>query len=241
MKIQRYKRNNDYSYALGMTLTIELLKTKPQYVELVYISQRIEENENYRYLKKLCLENSIAIEKSEKAFNILSPKGNCFVIGVFRKFDTQLDSDNHIVLVNPSDTGNMGTIIRTAIGFNITNLAIVSPAVDIFDPKVVRASMGALFHINFKYYEDFSCYEAEFSSHSKYPFMLKASTPIQNVNFAKPFALVFGNEATGLPDSFSELHDSVPVVIPHSDNIDSLNLPMATGIAMFSATKDNWG
>ena len=43
-----------------------------------------------------------------------------------------------MVLVNPSDMGNMGTIIRTMLGFNYVNLAIIRPGVDVFDPRVIR-------------------------------------------------------------------------------------------------------
>ena len=58
----------------------------------------------------------------------------------------ELDDANHVVLVNPGDMGNMGTIIRTMLGFNYSNLAIIKPGVDVFDPRVIRASMGALFN-----------------------------------------------------------------------------------------------
>lgn len=62
----------------------------------------------------------------------------------------ELNNANHVVLVNPGILGNMGTIIRTMLGFNYTNLAIIRPG-DVFDPRVVRASMGALFNINFEF------------------------------------------------------------------------------------------
>ena len=56
--------------------------------------------------------------------------------------------------------GNMGTIIRTCVGFGIKNLAVIEPAVDIFNPKVVRASMGAVFHVNICRYDSFDTYYA---------------------------------------------------------------------------------
>ena len=52
-------------------------------------------------------------------------------------------ASNHIVLVNPSDMGNLGTIIRTAVGFGFTDIGIISPAVDAYNPKVIRGSMGS--------------------------------------------------------------------------------------------------
>jgi TrmH family RNA methyltransferase len=234
MTLRRYKHDDEISYTLGMTLTIELLLANPRQVERFYLSSRTCENDHMAYLQKLCESHAIPVEQSEKAFHILSPKKNCFVIGVFRKFDAPLIPGNHIVLVNPADSGNLGTILRTAVGFNIPNIAIIRPAIDIFDPKVVRASMGALFRVNFRYYEDFGAYQAAFPAQHRYAFMLGANMHLEDVRFEKPFALVFGNEASGLPKSFADLCE--PVVIPHSNAIDSLNLPIAAGIAMFMAT-----
>ncbi len=65
---------------------------------------------------------------------------------------------NHIVLVEPRNMGNAGTIIRTMLGFGYKNLALIEPAVDVFDPKVVRSTMGALFRINFEYFQTWEEY-----------------------------------------------------------------------------------
>ncbi len=80
---------------------------------------------------------------------------------------------NHIVLVNPSNSGNLGTIIRSMVGFGIYDLAIIKPAVDIFDLKTIRASMGAIFNIRFSYFDSFSDYSKEYKN-NYYPFMLQA-------------------------------------------------------------------
>lgn len=253
MKIQRYKHDSPCSYALGMTLTMELLQKKPEAAAMVYISPQIEKNRNYDAMEARCREKNIPLVTSEKAFNILSPKGNCFVIGVFEKFEERLSDGNHIVLVEPSDAGNLGTIIRTATGFGMKDLAIIRTsalavgkeggagshaAVDIFDPKAVRASMGAIFRIRFAYFDTFEAYQAAYPEHHGYVFMLhEASMPIQKVTFEKPFSLIFGNEATGLPDEFATMPGLQPVIIPHSDEIDSLNLSMAAGIGMYEATR----
>ena len=234
MKLHRYRHEDEVSYALGMTLTMEMLLTIPQHTKQIFISESIEEGEAFRRLQELCKAKSIPIETNEKAFNILSPKGNCFVIGVFRKFQSNLNVGSHIVLVNPSDAGNIGTIIRTALGFGMPSISLICPAVDIFDPKVVRASMGAIFHSQFNYYNSFEEYCDKFATQNHYAFMLQSSVPIGEVNFLKPYSLIFGNEATGLPDSYADSCQAI--VIPHAKTIDSLNLPIAAGIAMFVAT-----
>ena len=238
MKVQRYKHDLDISYALGATLTFELLLQRPDLVTRVFLSSATERSDAVGRLLDVCRHCGVPVETNDKAFNILSPKGNCFVIGEFQKFSGSLSDASHIVLVNPSDAGNLGTILRTAAGFGVTDVAIVRPAVDAFDPKVVRASMGAIFHTEIEYFDAIEDYRARFPQRHLYAFMLKASTPLPQIPFEEPCSLVFGNEATGLPDCFADF--CTPVIIRHSHAIDSLNLPMAAGIAMYEFTKDRW-
>lgn len=239
MKISRYKHEFDFSYTLGATLTYELLKTKPENVIKIYIRPKTKITEHIKDIIDMCKNKNIIIETSEKAFNILSPKENCFIIGVFKKEFKNLEEGSHVLLVNPSNAGNLGTIIRTCVGFGINNISIISPSVDYYDPKVVRASMGAIFHVNMKYYNNIEEYIKDFPKNKLYSFMLKSSKTINKIEKKqKDFTLVFGNEATGLPDEYLKICESV--IIPHSKNIDSLNLPVAVSIAVYEFTKNIW-
>lgn len=238
MKILRYRHNLEVSYALGATLTFELIKCMPDFVNRVFISSATEKTEGIDELLGDCRRLGIPVEENDKAFNILSPKGNCFVIGEFRKKDTRLAPGCHLVLVNPSDAGNLGTILRTAVGFGIADIAIISPAVDFFDPKVIRASMGAAFHVRVEYFEQIEAYRKRFPENRLYAFMLSSSTPLTEIERTEPYSLVFGNEARGLPEEYAGFCRSV--IIRHSQDIDSLNLPMAAGIAMYEFTRERW-
>lgn len=236
--LKRYKKGDPTSYALGITLTMELLTYKMEYVERVYVHSAMKEGETLEKLERLCKEGNVELIRSDKPFHTVSQKENCFVIGVFRKFPETLNrakDQSHIVLVNPSNAGNIGTIIRSALGFGINHIAVIRPAVDIFDPKAVRASMGALFRTDFAYFDTFKEYQEEYGDREMYPFMLDAKMKIHQMDVKDKCALIFGNEATGLPESFKEVGNSV--IIPHTDKIDSLNLPIAASIAMFQATK----
>ena len=234
--MKRYKKQDKNSYTLGITLTIELLKQYPNLVKNIYFHSKFEKSDSYFIIEKYCLRNRINIITNDKIFNILSDKENCFVIGEFEKFDKELDHDKpHIVLVNPSNSGNLGTIIRTAVGFGIDNIAIIKDAVDIFDPKTIRSTMGSLFHLKFEYFNYFNDYQNKFSNHSIYPFMLKGSRNLCEVSFKNPYSLVFGNEATGLGDEYLEYGQVVKIL--HTDKIDSLNLPVAVSIALYEVTK----
>ena len=120
--VKRYKKDLDVSYALGATLTIELLKCKIEYVTRIFIHSKLEKNENYEKIENLCKMRNIPIIQNDKVFNILAEKENCYVIGEFKKFSTMINKDlDHIVLVNPSNSGNLGTIIRTMFIFGIND------------------------------------------------------------------------------------------------------------------------
>lgn len=239
-KIRTYKKDLDYSYTLGSFLTIELLNHHANHVITVFLHTKAKESEGINKIISLCKDKKIPYEFNDKLIEKLSPKENCFAIGIFEKYQPVLSkNDNHVVLVNPSDSGNLGTIIRTSLGFGIRDIAIIKPAVDIFDPKTIRASMGALFNINFTYFNDFTEYQNQFTKHHFYPFMLNGKLKIQDVKIQpEPFGLVFGNEAKGLDNSFSNVGTSV--VIPHLKTIDSLNLSIAVGIALYEFTKHSF-
>lgn len=230
MSITRYKHQLDFSFALGATLVYELLECRPDLARKVYLSKETKETDHLKKILGLCKKHRIPVEESEKAFRVLSPKGNCYIIAEFDKFDAKLTSGNHIVLVNPSDAGNVGTIIRTATGLGIDNIAIIKPSVDIYDPKVIRASMGAIFHVNIQMFANIDEYRQNFSNHL-YAFMLDGAKSIREVVPKKPFSLIFGNEASGLLKDYADFCETV--LIPQTKNIDSYSLPISAGIAMY--------
>ena len=150
---------------------------------------------------------------------------------------TFTDAESQIVLVNPSNMGNLGTILRTAVGFGIYDIALISPAVDVFNPKVVRSSMGALFRLRHKYFDNFKAYRAQNKEQEVFTFMLNGKKPLTVADCPKPelFTLVFGNEATGLDDMYLDVGTSV--IIPQSPDVDSLNLTIAVGIGTYLFTQ----
>lgn len=231
MKIKSYQKEFDYTYTLGVFETIEALKNKPEIVKNVYIKSKATKNKGVLIIEELCQKHHIEMTINDAIIDKLSKKDNCFALALLNKYTTELEDTNHVVLVNPGDMGNMGTIIRTMLGFEYQNLAIIRPGVDVFDPRVIRASMGALFTINVEYFDSFDEYLDKYPSRKIYPLMLKGATNIHQIESTKEkHSLVFGNESSGLPDSYLEYGKSI--FIPHSSKIDSLNLSMALGITL---------
>src|SRR5690554_4080363 len=101
-KIRTYKKDLPYSYTRGTFLTIELLQFKPKQVHTVLLHTKGKNSEGIDKIISLCKKENIKYEYNDRLINILSPKGNCFAIGVFTKYEENLaKEDNHIVLVKP--------------------------------------------------------------------------------------------------------------------------------------------
>ena len=236
MKVKRYQKKFDYSYAFGTYPVIDLLKYHKDSVIKVLKKSITDDSEGVREVEALCNELGIRVEVADRAIEKIAFKENTYVVGVFEKYECELDLDaNHLVLVEPRNMGNVGTIIRTMLGFNYKNLVLVGNSADIFDPKVVRSTMGAIFRVNFKYYETIQEYMSDFSNHSYYPFMLDGAKDIRTVEFKEPYSMIQGNESKGLDSEYMNIGQSV--FIPHSDSIDSLNLSIATSLGIWEVSR----
>ncbi|MHC1716600.1 MAG: TrmH family RNA methyltransferase [Candidatus Dojkabacteria bacterium] len=235
-KLKRYNKKFDYSYSFGAYPTLDLLKNRRDFVSKVLIKEEGRNSDGVGEVVRLCEEVGIPLEVNDRLIEKIAFKENTYVVGVFNKYECELaGKSNHLVLVNPSNTGNLGTIIRTMLGFEFKDLAIIRPGVDIFEPKVVRSSMGSLFRINFKYFNSIQEYMERYSGRNIYPFMLDGAKDISEVEFKEPFSFIQGNEGSGLPDEFKSLGQSI--FIPHSKDIDSLNLSVATSIGMWEFSR----
>lgn len=232
--LKGYSADLPYSYAAGVFPSLQLMAAAPERALRLLLSERAE-GEGVEKLRAICREHHVREEVAEKALARISGKQNCFAAVVFEKWQAELDADQpHVVLHHPMDEGNLGTIQRTMLGLGLTSIAIIRPAADPFEPKVVRAAMGAIFALKVKQYDDFEAYRAEFPRHALYPFMLDGSVLLEEATreVRTPYALIFGNEGSGLPPEFATYGQAVR--IPHSDAIDSLNLAVAAAIGAYA-------
>ncbi len=232
--LREYVKKLDHSYVFGVYPTIELLEKKPEKVAKVLLSPRGKVNGGVSRIENLCKKHNIKIEWSDGLLIKVGATENALAVGVFMKFQEKLKDLNHLVLVNPSDAGNLGTIIRTASAFGIRDIAVIKPAVDLFDPKTVRASMGSLFSTRIEYFDTFDDYRKVYKR-KYYAFMLDGEKKLGEVKFERPFSLIFGNEGAGLTEDYKNVGTSV--VIEQSQEVDSLNLSIAVGVAVYVATK----
>lgn len=235
-KLKKYQKKFEYSYAFGTYPTIDLIKYQREHLLKVLVKSKHDDSEGVNEVIDLCKQYGIPLEVQDRAIEKIAFKENTYVVGVFEKYKSTLDvKSNHLVLVEPRNMGNVGTIIRTMLGFDFKDLAIIKPAADIFDPSVVRSTMGAVFQINFEYFDTIEEYINIYGNRNIYTFMLDGATDIRKVEFKEPYSMIQGNESKGLPSQYKELGQSI--YIPNSDNVDSLNLSVATAIGLWEARR----
>ena len=153
--------------------------------------------------------------------------------------DVLVDSNNFLVLLDRlQDPGNMGTIIRTADALGANGVVITRGSVDMFNPKTIRSTMGSIFHIPLVYYDDINdaLMELKEKNIKIMSTSLESSVPCYEVDFTKDFALVIGNEASGISKEVLDNSDTL-IRIPMVGRAESLNAGVASGIVMYEASR----
>lgn len=141
------------------------------------------------------------------------------------------DVSVQLVLDGIQDPGNLGTIIRLADWFGIEQIICSNDTVDLYNPKVIQATMGSFLRVNV-FYTDLDNYLKEY----KYPIFGTDMNGenIYETTFPEKFSLVFGNEGNGIRSSTEDLITKM-ITIPRfgrSQSTESLNVSMSAGIIM---------
>ena len=140
------------------------------------------------------------------------------------------------MLENIQDPGNLGTIIRSAEGAGATGLIMSADTVDIYNPKTIRSTMGALFRMPFIYVDDMveTAKELRRREIRLVAAHLKGENNYYNENLAVPMALMIGNEGNGLTDRLTNEADML-VKIPMEGGLESLNAAVSTAVILYEA------
>ena len=134
------------------------------------------------------------------------------------------------------DPGNLGTIIRTAAAADASAVVTSGPCADFFNPKVVRATAGALFRIPLARAEDPAQFLSDCARHGSHAFAAVAQGGVSHraLNYRDGAIFVFGSEAHGLPsDVLRACQDQVTVQM--APGVDSLNVAVCAAILLFEA------
>lgn len=151
------------------------------------------------------------------------------------KIKSDLSKRNTILLLDRiQDSGNIGTIIRTASAFGLKNILLSQGCADIYSPKVLRSTMGNIFNINIFQLKDNEkdiLLKLKEIGYKIYVTGLVNGEKLEDISFDKNSVLIVGNEANGVSKEIFDICDKV-ITIPMEKNTESLNVAIATGIIL---------
>ncbi len=151
-----------------------------------------------------------------------------------KKIDTTIGK-RILILDEIQDPGNMGTIIRSAVAFNIDTIVIGDGCVDVYSPKVIRATQGMIFHVPIVFYSIDKLIPILKKLNIKvYATNVKYGEEVKNLTKKEKetFALIIGNEGNGVNPKYLEMSDKF-IYIPMNEVVESLNVAIATSIILY--------
>ncbi len=161
---------------------------------------------------------------------------------VRQKKYTELPGDFFLILDTLQDPGNMGTIFRTAEAAGVDGILMNRDCVDVYSPKVVRATMGAMFRMPFMVSDDLPAEIRRMKSEGVqvYAAHLRGTKNHWDFDYRQPTAFMIGNEGNGLQDEIATLADTY-LRIPMMGHTESLNAGVAASVLMYEALRQRMG
>jgi len=142
-----------------------------------------------------------------------------------------------VILETVEKPGNLGAVLRTCDAAGVDLLIICDPETDIYNPNVIRSSVGCLFTQQIVVCSKEDClYYLQQNHVDVYTTSLKAAKNYLASDYKKASAFVFGTEATGV-DAFWETHSTQNIIIPMRGQNDSLNVSNSVAIVLFEALR----
>ena len=143
-----------------------------------------------------------------------------------------------MVLDNLQDPGNLGTIVRTAEGAGVDAVFMSKDTVDIYNPKVIRSTMGSIYRMPVVYVEDLIALLEAFKAKGikSYAAHLEGKNSYDQESYNEGTAILIGNEGNGLREEVSNAAD-VWVKIPMLGQVESLNAAIAASVMMFEVAR----
>ncbi len=222
----------------------KMLEEAPEdWIREIYLSQDCldKAKENTLIWKKLLQKGyeTVSEEVFRKMSDTQTPQG---VLTVLRRPEYRLDEllkqekPLFAVLEDLQDPGNLGTIVRTGEGAGITGVIMSAQTVDIFNPKVIRATMGSIYRVPFVYVENIveTIKDMQESGIHTYAAHLKGEKYYDSFSFREPTAFLIGNEGNGLKKETADMAEFY-LKIPMEGKVESLNAAIAAALLMYEA------
>ncbi len=239
----KYRKEEQKFVVEGVRLCEEALKNNAEISCFVYSLSALEKYIDIINKLKGVAKTVLCVE--DRIFSTLSdtktPQGVLCVVKTLDKqthFDTIRKNGIILALDNIQDPSNLGTILRSADALGISLVVLSSDCCDVYSPKVVRGSMGAVFRIPFFITPDLSLFIADFNRYGvSYACVLDdTAVTVNEAEFNAPVLSVIGNEGNGVSKKVIDIC-SKKLYIPMHNNAESLNAAVAASIIMWEMKK----
>ncbi|MCE3252661.1 MAG: methyltransferase [Cellvibrio sp.] len=233
-KLHQKKYRAEFGHFLveGEHLILELEKAANQNIALqeceLFVTEAYQ-NFTSRFKKNLVSEKHMAQLSDTK-----TPQGIIAVAPILSSSNSTKHNERAIYLHEVQDPGNLGTILRSLAWFGNFRCLLSPGSVDPYNPKVVRSSMGAIFHVPMELDVPLESLSARFNSIATLDMNGKALSDSSFKNFN---CYVFGNEARGVPRENLQTMNAQPFTIHGCGAIESLNLASAVNMCVYELTR----
>lgn len=211
----------------------------------VYIAQRAEAELRSMHGDKLggLRVEIVADDVFDKMSDTKTPQG---ILCLIRQFHYELSemiaastNKNHalfIVLEDLQDPGNLGTVFRTGEGAGVDGIIMSSRTADVYNPKVIRSTMGSVYRVPFLYTDDLCAAIRTLQKHNVgvYAAHLDGERLYDEYDYCKGTAFLVGNEGNGLREETAACADGL-IRIPMEGSVESLNAAVASSILLYEA------
>jgi len=234
-------RNGDpTTYALGEWAALEALRHRPGAVEGLVLDPALSGPRRER-LCAAAASAGVPVRDDPATLRALRHRSDALALALLRVEADALQSGTpHLALVGTRNAGNLGAALRSALGFDVRDVALIASPLDPWSPHVLRASLGARFALRVAAFPDWSAYRERFAAQRPVLFAApqpgRAGTALPAWHGGAASTLVFGPE-WGAPDGVtaSQLPLELPLVyIPQHGDLESHNLAVAVGIALYA-------
>ncbi len=219
----------------------------------VYVTERFLENasdEDQEILWRYGAE-TVSEDVMNRMSDTQTPQG---VLAVIRQYEYSMDevlegynADGSttpllLVLENIQDPGNLGTMLRSGEGAGVTGVIMSRGCADIYNPKVIRSTMGSVFRMPFIYVDDTPQMVRDLNDRGihTYAAHLRGQKNYDEFDFTGPTAFLIGNEGKGLTDETADAAEQY-VLIPMKGEVESMNAATSSAILTFEASRQRRG
>lgn len=237
-----FRRESGRFVAEGVRICMDAMYSSAK-IETLFVTDNAAEkySEEFSVLSEYA-DNTFCVPPS--IFSLISdtksPQGFLCIVKALDKscqFDTIKNSDKFLALENIQDPSNLGTILRTAEALGVSGVIMSVDCCDVYSPKVVRGSMGAVFRLRFTLCDSIPDFiSRNFALNSYAAVVSDNACKITDIDFKYPCIVAIGNEGSGLkPETVSACDKSI--TIPMTGRAESLNAGVAASIIMWEMVR----